>query len=806
VTPDPRRASSGRRPIAGLGAIGVVALSILLLGPGPATGQAPPSAGSPSAPTLQLPPPPSQPGRRVLILYGEPRLTPAIVTLDTIIRSTVGARSPVPVYFYTEYLDLNLFDGDAPLQELRALLQRKYANRPIDLIVAGGSRSLRVAVHNRAELFSNAPVVFAAVDPPSAADLRLDADVTGTWLRLGWMETLEAARRLQPGIRRAVVVFGSSPIERVWMEDARRQLAVADESIEVTYLTGLSLEAVVERVHDLPRDTVLLSSGMARDLTGRDFPPIEASTRIAAAASVPVYGATEASIGTGVVGGHVASWEAHGRTAAELALRVLAGERPPTTDVAAVPMFDARQLARWKLDARRLPPGSRILFQEPSVWARYRWYIMGATGVVLVQSVLIAGLLVQRAQRRRAQRSLAERLRFETLLSELSSILAGSSTTDSDQRVVAALRRMVETLGVDWATLRTLGPRPTDLSLTHTWSRPDIPPRPAVVREDQVPWIFGQLRRRLLVRLSGLDSLLEDATADRRNLEAIGARSLVFIPLVRGGAVSGCLTVGTFREARQWPDEWTPRLELLADAFAHALERQRSEREVRDLAGRLLTAQEEERRRIARDLHDDVNQELTAQSIALSTLGNRLRDVTTPGDREELTRLETRTSDLARTIRHLSHSLHPGALRHVGLVAALRGYCRGFERENGLPVTFESAGDLGTVPPDVALCLYRVTQEGLGNVARHAKARHACVAVSREGTDVVLTVGDDGRGFDLAEARRQHGGLGLISLDERVRVVGGRLVIESHPHRGTELRIVVPLPEVRDAARDHTAG
>ena len=430
---------------------------------------------------------------------------------------------------------------------------------------------------------------------------------------------------------------------------------------------------------------------------------------------------------------------------------------------------------------------------------------MGAIGVVLVQSVLIAGLLVQHAQRRRAQRSLAERLRFETLLSELSSILAGSPTADTDPRVEAALRRIGETLGVDWATVRTLGPHPTELRLTHTWSRPDIPPRPAVVREDQAPWLFAQLRRGLLVRLSGLESLPEEATTDRRNLEALGARSLVLIPLVRDGVVAACLTVGTLHEARRWPDEWTPRLELLADAFAHALERQRSETQVRDLAGRLLTAQEEERRRIARDLHDDVNQELTAQSIALSTLGKRLTDVTTPADREELARLETRTSDLARTIRHLSHSLHPGALQHVGLVAALRGYCRGFEREHGLSVTFESAGDLGTVPSDVALCLYRVTQEGLGNVARHAKAQHARVTVDRVGIDVVLGISDDGRGFDLAEARRQHG-LGLISLDERVRIVGGRLTVDSKPDRGTELRITVPLSEVRDAARNRSAG
>jgi two-component system sensor histidine kinase UhpB len=114
-------------------------------------------------------------------------------------------------------------------------------------------------------------------------------------------------------------------------------------------------------------------------------------------------------------------------------------------------------------------------------------------------------------------------------------------------------------------------------------------------------------------------------------------------------------------------------------------------------------------------------------------------------------------------------------------------------------VTFRADGDLGAVPSDVALCLYRVTQEGLGNAARHADARQARVALGREGDDVVLTIGDDGRGFDLAETRR---GLGLTSLDERVRLVRGRLTIDSQRQRGTELRIVAPLSEARDAAPD----
>jgi two-component system sensor histidine kinase UhpB len=159
--------------------------------------------------------------------------------------------------------------------------------------------------------------------------------------------------------------------------------------------------------------------------------------------------------------------------------------------------------------------------------------------------------------------------------------------------------------------------------------------------------------------------------------------------------------------------------------------------------------------------------------------------------------------EAAEAIRSLSHTLHPGVLQHTGLVAALRGYCRQFEREHGLSVTFKADGELDPVPPDVALCLYRVTQEGLGNAARHAGARETWVTIRREGDDVVLAIGDDGRGFDLAEGRRL--GLGLISLDERVRLVQGRLTIDTQRQAGTEIRVVVPLSESRDAPRDRAA-
>ena len=247
-------------------------------------------------------------------------------------------------------------------------------------------------------------------------------------------------------------------------------------------------------------------------------------------------------------------------------------------------------------------------------------------------------------------------------------------------------------------------------------------------------------------------------------------------------------------------------IDSLAEMLRSAIARKRAEQTLReneaelrtsyariqDLAGRLITAQEAERSRIARELHDDVNQQLAGLSIALSNVKRRLDDRQDVTVRDELSRLQQRTIDLADEIRNLSHELHPGVLQHAGLVAALKGHCAEFGRQHAIEITLSAADGLDGIPHDVALCLYRVAQEALRNTATHAAAHKAQVTLRSREDGLELVIADDGQGFDLTEAHR-IGGLGLISLDERVRLVGGSLTINTEPQRGTEVRVQVPL-------------
>ena len=739
--------------------------------------------------------PPPQTSYHVLLLYSESRLTPSVVSTDQVLRSTMEARSSRPIVFYTEFLDLNSFHGEELQDDLVKLLGVKYRQRPIDLIVSQGQLTVPFALKNRRSLFSNAPVVLVGVEPSTFADLSSNTDVTGTWRSRGWGETLYLARRFHPGLRRAVVVVGASAAERLWADAARQQLADHFGPVEITYLIGASADDVMKTTAALSKDAVVILGPFLRDGTGREFTTPAFLKQMLAVSRVPIYGLTDGVVGAGVVGGYVVSFEAHGKVAAELSTRVLAGEHPaPTTEGTTVPMFDDRQLSRWGINRRLLPEGSVVLFREPSVWERYRLYLIGGLSLIAVQAALIGLLLVQRTQRRRARRSLAERLRFETLLSNLSAALASCPSAEIDRQINSGLRAIVEDLGADRAALWSLDDKAGESRLTHAWNRDGVPPVDAVTYEDQFPQIYSEIRRGQVVRLSVPPGSSDERSTDVRGLVKLGMVSTAVAPLVEGGAVLGALSVGSLLTERHWPDELVPRLRLLADVFASALARKRSEqaaqasaRDIRDLAGRLLTAEEDERRRIGRELHDGVNQGLAALSIALSALEN-----TVPEDqRREVGRLQLSSVELSAAIRDLSHELHPGILQYAGLDAALQSHCREFEHRHRITVTYRSDDDLGDPPFKLALCLYRVTQEALKNAATHAKAEQAWVTLARKGADLVLTIRDDGRGFDLMEARGR--GLGLISLEERVRLVGGRLTIDTRPEHGTSIQVMVAL-------------
>jgi signal transduction histidine kinase len=228
------------------------------------------------------------------------------------------------------------------------------------------------------------------------------------------------------------------------------------------------------------------------------------------------------------------------------------------------------------------------------------------------------------------------------------------------------------------------------------------------------------------------------------------------------------------------------------------LSRDRNLKRLRTAARRLINAQEEERKRLARELHDDLGTRITLLSFAVHRVINQCRRSDAP--LAECAQVIDRITDLSNALRNLSHCLHPPLLQHSGICGALKALCEEFEQTHGVEIDVVAPTEL-PVPDEVGLCIFRVSQECLHNIAKHANAGNISVVLERTPKEVRLKVADTGCGFSPPEdpARR---GLGLTSMKERVLAIHGQLKIQSAPGAGTEIHVSIPLTSKKSAEHE----
>jgi signal transduction histidine kinase len=252
-------------------------------------------------------------------------------------------------------------------------------------------------------------------------------------------------------------------------------------------------------------------------------------------------------------------------------------------------------------------------------------------------------------------------------------------------------------------------------------------------------------------------------------------------------------------------------LKRLPSAIRNALRQRAMEREkaaaeaqVRELPRLILQAQESERRRVARELHDSVNQLLSSVKFRIQSLEARLPREDRGPLHEEVERTRALLEKAIREVRRISRNLRPSELDDLGLVPALRSLCAEFGERTGLAVDLQAPEALKKLPGEIELCAYRIVQEALNNISKHAEAQRVTVELGSQNGNLHLRVRDDGRGFDAAAVAARgpkEAGMGLLDIAERARLVGGVAAISSTPGAGTEVAVELPLRRPRAAAR-----
>jgi PAS domain S-box-containing protein len=684
--------------------------------------------------------------KRVLVVHSFVNAAPPFTTHSTAFETELTEKMGERVDLDEVSLDMARY-GDIDMQEaLVDYLQKRQVRWQPDLVVPIGSPAGIFVAQHRSRLYPEIPIVYTGLDKrrlPAGA-LENNAVFVGEDFNVrGFVEDI---LQVAPGTTNIAMVLGASELERYWADAFRSEFAPFTNRVNFTWLNELSFDQMLERVSKLPPRSFIFLALLMRDITGVTLNGDEALKRIHAVANAPVNSIFQNQMGLGIVGGRLYQAELEGVESARAAIRILKGEPassfPPRIIGPLPPRYDWRELQRWNISEDLLPRGSTVFFREQTVWQRYRHWFIGGVSLCILQGVFIFVLLVNQGSRRRAEQSLREnRNRLRAILN-----------TAVEAIITVTEGGLIESTNL--ATGKIFGYHSSELIGT------------------DISLVLPPPRHEEHARL---------------------------LPDARAGFLSKRIDLGhevrgRRKDGSRFPIDLAVSEIMLADRRAFTFfvrditERRQAERTARDLSGRLIHAQEAERARLARELHDDITQRLARLAIdagraamADTANGELIRDV-----RDGLIRL-------SEDVHSLSYQLHPALLEDLGLADALKAECERFAQQELIPIKSSVETIPRGIPFDTGLCLFRVTQEALRNVARHARARAAAVSLRSAKGGLELAVTDSGVGFNLHNGHRHRPSLGLASMRERVRLVGGVLDIESAPGHGTSVVAWVPL-------------
>ncbi|MCU1249472.1 MAG: domain S-box protein [Edaphobacter sp.] len=691
--------------------------------------------------------------KNVLVLHNWSNLPASWAIME----STVRARVPEQVNFYSASVENPRFDEEVYRKSLAETLGRGYGGVKLDLVIASTYPVLQFAMQYRDKMFPGVPIVFTDVSRQQAQEMW--PDVTGVVSVLGMRETIDLALRLHPDTKAVAVITGVTGWDKYWLTVAQSELLRHRDKVREIDLIGPTGNQILEQVAQLPPHTVVLFQLRPDDFNQPAVDPIDVLTAVAQ--RVPTYSAWPGlAMNHGGVGGAYRDMPKDAVLNGGIVARVLSGERPENIPIVRDSDLrvhaDWRALRRWHIAESALPAGSVIEYRQPTFWQRERKYIVIAAILIFGQALLIAGLLLQRTRKRKAEAVLREsEERFRVMADMTPSLVwmcdaRGRITYLNDRRIAFTGPDSGEGYGDNWITY---------------------------VHAEDVERMLGTLYEALkskqafsqeyrLRRSDGFYRWMFDVASPRVN----GDGSF-------GGFIGSAIDTTDQKLAQQ------------------ALEK---------VSGQLIEAQEKERSRIARDLHDDICQRLALLSMEIER-ANRSSNGSSAATKQNLDDIRKHCSEIAGDVQSLSHQLHSATLDYLGVVAAVRAFCSEVSKQHQVSIAFTERRVPKHLPKDISLCLFRVAQEALHNAVKYSGTSQFAVALFATEDEVQLVVRDGGAGFDFGEAKKNRG-LGLVSMQERINLVQGRFAVDSKPGKGTRIFAAVPFVSESESSPEDAAG
>ena len=535
--------------------------------------------------------------KNVLVIASYKATAPIGYQWEKGIRSGFNAGMPGQVDIDVEYIDLSRISDERLILLSLDLYRHKYALLKPELVIAIYNGGLNFLLNHGQEAFHGVPIVFGGVEAPYIENRQLASNITGLLTTNSYRKTLDLALDLHPGTGHVAIVAGAGIIGRAWAENAKQAFHPYEDRFELIDLTALPMEAILEKVAELPAHTVILYLPLLVDGVGKPFTGPQSLAAIAAVSNAPIYSCWDVMLGHGIVGGYLSSAEQQGRQVAELGARILQGEAPRDIPIRhdrdLEYRFDRRQLERWGLGATDLPPDSSVHFEETDTWIEHRRLITATVVIVMIQGLVILYMLFQRRKRIRAEQLLAEQLAFEQFSAKLSSEFIRLPADQTESKILESLARVGAFLEADRTFVFRFNWEKTILIVSHLWesesTEPDQVVRGSIVK-DFIPWVYENL-------ISGREIVVPDteklpdvkAIEEYEYCRQIGIRSFVIIPVQVADAPLCAIGLDAIETRREWSAEVRDRLRLIGEIVANAIERQHSEQRIKSTEWKFRT-------------------------------------------------------------------------------------------------------------------------------------------------------------------------------------------------------------------------
>lgn len=673
---------------------------------------------------------------------------------DNIVKGIKDSLKPFEsqIEYFIEYMDTKRFYGDGYFDRIYRLLKNKYANKKFHLIFVSDNDALFFTMKHYEELFREVPVVFCGINNFSDSLVNKHRRwFTGVAEETDIAGTINLAMQLHPDTERIYVI---NDVTTTGLAMRKNLLEIAPQfskKVQFIMLENPDMKELLQEVEKIPPKSIILLLLVNRDRTGNFFAYEESLDLLYPHTKLPIYSVWDFYLGRGIVGGKLTSAFLQGKKAGELGLQILNGKNPSQIKIVKESpnefMFDFKELRRFNISLKRLPQESRIINFPESFFIKYRKTLLTIASGFIFLSFVIVVLTINITKRKKIEKEL--RISEEKYRDLYDNAPDMYHSVDRNGIIIDCNETEAKMFG--YKKDEIIG-KPITYFMTEESKKAQAEFFPNIHK-----YSFVQIERDFV----------------RKDGSVFTAALNVYVEVDEKGNFVKTKTIGRDITYRKKIEE----------------ELRKSKEALRKLSVYLQNARENERKEIAKEIHDELGQSLTALKLSLSWIRKRIDDENLKTKFDESL---TIVNALIKEVQNIANRLRPSLIDYLNLQDAIKWQIKEFERNSYISCKLEITKDKIDLSKEISLTLFRIFQEALTNIARHANATEVIVKMFKANDSIVLIVKDNGIGI-TDEKIKSPDSFGLMAMRERAYSINGTIDIRKATEGGTEVIISVPL-------------